>query len=285
MENNIEVCMQIKICTKCKTEKTINEFRVNKNSCKKCEYEKQKARLSSPEAKDHRKEYLKKNWEENKARHNNLRKKKLIELKLNEEQYKKHLENKRQINNKSWAGRNGKTPDDIILNRELRKAQTLLNKELKKLYKNSTVKKGKIFYSEKYKDMRINNTQYKLKDNMRARIRKALKNQSTLKSKSTFELVGCTGAELTQHLLLLEYNKETDHVDHIVPLSRFDLTNPNHQLVVCHYLNLQPLHFFENCSKGDSLPDNWQEIIIQICEVRNIESDSVIQYIQSGVKC
>jgi len=41
-------------------------------------------------------------------------------------------------------------------------------------------------------------------------------------------------------------------VDHITPLSWFNLEDRNQLLVACHYSNLQPLLKSENYSKGNS---------------------------------
>ena len=40
------------------------------------------------------------------------------------------------------------------------------------------------------------------------------------------------------------------HIDHIKPLSSFDLSDRNQLLEACHYTNLQPLWWYENLSKG-----------------------------------
>ena len=41
------------------------------------------------------------------------------------------------------------------------------------------------------------------------------------------------------------------HVDHIVPISKFNLKNPEERNKCFHYTNLQPLWAKENMMKGD----------------------------------
>ena len=48
------------------------------------------------------------------------------------------------------------------------------------------------------------------------------------------------------------------NIDHIVPLAAFDLTNRQHVLLACNYLNLQPLWHEENMSKGDKYSSHFE---------------------------
>lgn len=48
------------------------------------------------------------------------------------------------------------------------------------------------------------------------------------------------------------------HIDHIVPLSSFDLTRPEQLKAACHYTNLRPLWAYENLSKGAKIETETQ---------------------------
>ncbi len=50
------------------------------------------------------------------------------------------------------------------------------------------------------------------------------------------------------------HNRSLWHVDHIVPLSAFDLSCVEQQRVAFHYTNLRPLWAAENVAKHDRIP-------------------------------
>lgn len=97
---------------------------------------------------------------------------------------------------------------------------------------------------------------FKLQNRLRHRLRMALKNN--YKNGSAVALLGCTIDELRRHLESLwlpgmswsNWSNSGWHIDHIKPLSGFDLTDVEQLKVACHYTNLQPLWAKDNISKG-----------------------------------
>lgn len=100
------------------------------------------------------------------------------------------------------------------------------------------------------------NLNFKLAHNLRSRMGKAIKRG--LKPGSAVKDLGCTIEELKLWLeskwlpgMTWENNtRDGWHVDHIIPLSLFDLTDPEQFKKAAHYTNLQPLWCANNISKG-----------------------------------
>lgn len=91
------------------------------------------------------------------------------------------------------------------------------------------------------------------------RVRMALKGQD--KATSTMLLVGCSIAQLKQHLeKQFQPGMSWDtcgengwEIDHIRPCASFDLKDPEQQKACFHYTNLQPLWAIDNRRKGAKL--------------------------------
>ena len=74
--------------------------------------------------------------------------------------------------------------------------------------------------------------------------------------------MGCSISELKDYLeskfqvgMTWENHSQTGwHIDHIKPLSHFDLSDRDQFLQACHYTNLQPLWAKDNLSKSDNYP-------------------------------
>jgi sulfur relay (sulfurtransferase) DsrC/TusE family protein len=97
---------------------------------------------------------------------------------------------------------------------------------------------------------------FKLRKSLCHRLGKLIKQQS---SSIALDFLGCSLQELKAHLeSQFQPNMTWDnhgkwHIDHIKPLSSFDLTDLAQLRAACHYTNLQPLWAKDNLSKGDRL--------------------------------
>ena len=97
--------------------------------------------------------------------------------------------------------------------------------------------------SARHKRKRYSNIGFKIKHNIRTRLRKAIKG----KDASFSEYIGCTIDQLILHLesqfdsKMAWENYGEWHIDHIVPLASFDLTDRAQLLKACNFNNLQPL--------------------------------------------
>jgi hypothetical protein len=139
-------------------------------------------------------------------------------------------------------------------------------KERRKAYNKANREKIKA-WREANKDTIINysknrckiNLQFKLTVTLRSRLNRAIRNNQ--KSGSAVKDLGCTINELKAYLesKFLEgmtwdnWGLHGWHIDHIKPLSLFDLSDRDQFLQACHYTNLQPLWAKDNLSKRDKI--------------------------------
>lgn len=99
-------------------------------------------------------------------------------------------------------------------------------------------------------------TNYKLSKNLRIRLSKSIR--YSWKSGSSVKDLGCSISELKSHLesqfrdgmSWQNWGRDGWHIDHKIPLVKFDLTDRTQFLKAVHYTNMQPLWAFENLSKG-----------------------------------
>lgn len=224
--------MKTKICSKCKTEKSITEFHKNKYSqdglrceCILCRiveseqyYQKNKKRLSQQT-----KEYYQ----------------------IHKKEYKEYLKKYHQTHKERIAKQ--------VKEYQQKNKQKII--EYQKKYRKENHDK----LLEKTKIQRINRRKidinFKIMCNLRKRIWDALK--FNYKSKHTLELLGCSLEHLKSHLeskfkLGMSFsNYGKWHIDHIKPCAKFDLRKVTEQYKCFHFTNLQPLWAKDNLSKGD----------------------------------
>lgn len=116
------------------------------------------------------------------------------------------------------------------------------------------------------------NPYYKLQSNLRIRINLAIKSAKTKRSNKTTELLGCSIKDVRKYLESLwlpgmnweNYSLEGWHIDHIIPVNTFDLTNPEQQKKCFHYTNLRPLWAKDNLSRprdGSDMYENKEFLV------------------------
>ena len=121
--------------------------------------------------------------------------------------------------------------------------------------KEKTKIQGHIYETNRYK----NDLNYRIRKVIRARIRSALARKQ--KSGSAISDLGCTVEEFKSYISLKfqpgmtweNWSYNGWHLDHIIPLSSFDLTNREQFLKACHYTNMQPLWKEDNMKKMNKI--------------------------------
>ena len=104
---------------------------------------------------------------------------------------------------------------------------------------------------------------YRIEVNLRNRLAKAMKGKK--KSASTIKLVGLeSGIAIHDYLNMKSpwfkergVPSEELVTDHMIPCSKYDLTNPDHQKACFHYINLQFLTMPDNNKKKDKVPEGF----------------------------
>lgn len=134
--------------------------------------------------------------------------------------------------------------------------------ELKRQWWKKWIEKNREKRKTYVKNRRINNTHYKIMENMRTSARRFAKGISH--SSHTIDYIGCSQNDLILYLKRTgkEYIKGID-IDHIKPCSSFDCSEENLEksLHECfHYTNLRLFMSEDNNSKNDKFDNNHQKI-------------------------
>lgn len=153
---------------------------------------------------------------------------------------KKSLKQKQKdkINNKAW----------YQANREHSLQQAKKYQELNK-------EKVQAYQREYRKKRYAEDPQYRIAQTLRARLNGALKNKQ--KTGSAIKDLRCSVEFLMKHLEskfvdgMTWDNYGEWEIDHIIPVSQFDLSNREELLKACNYTNLQPLWEKDNIRKSN----------------------------------
>ena len=231
--------MNFKVCSKCKIEKSLDNFHISKRDgyrsrCKECKKVDDKIWRTKNKEKDLE---IKKNWRDSNKEY-------MVNYYNENKEHLKEYLREYYIENRN----------DILYN-------------VKKNYnfnRESKIESSKNYYrmvkdSEEFKEKRrkIANENYKKNPHVHAH-RRILKRHLMLigleKCDRTSNLLGYTSLDLKNHMeKLFKDGMSWDnygewHIDHIKPISKFDISDDTS--VVNALENLQPLWAFENLSKG-----------------------------------
>jgi hypothetical protein len=109
---------------------------------------------------------------------------------------------------------------------------------------------------EKIKLKRVTDLNFQITEILRSKVHKMIKGQNTIYQK----LIGCDIDFLKKWI---EFRFEPDmnwnnlgkcwHIDHILPINKFNVENIHEQQICFHWTNLQPLNCIENIKKSDKL--------------------------------
>ena len=211
-----------KTCSVCKQTKDNNEFEPGRRCCRKC-------RSSAY------KEYYIKN--------------KIKRLKYNREY---------RLNNIGAIRKREKEYEEMRREskKKYRKEYYAKNKEKLAAKKKEYAKNNKDKLAEAQRRYR-KDIKNRIASNIRCRMYYTIKAKRTKKRWSCIKELGCTVEELVMYFegkfhdgMSWENYGTMWHIDHIRPLSWFDLSNTIEFKIACHYTNLQPMLASDNWSKG-----------------------------------
>ncbi len=224
-----------KFCKGCNSFCSRHFFRVRKKGelsdvCIECLSKKHKQ--WAEKNKDHIKQYSKEYWD-------NLSPEKKLAEKIRLKKYRE--ENLEYIKNRDR--------ECYLKNIDRRKqvSKEYIRKNLKNIYIKRKIKME-------------SDPQYNLSVRVRSRISTKLKQHLANKSCGSVELLGCSFGFYVKYLQRkFDKNMSWDNygkywqIDHILPLSRFNLTDVSQQKIAFHYTNTQPLEKITNMSKGNKI--------------------------------
>lgn len=224
--------MDTKVCSKCKEEKSVEEFGRKKTSKDGLRYKCKECRNLDL-----------KSWRV-----------------LNKEKVSGYRRKYRDSNAEKTAERKHRyyTINKVKITERMRKYR-VANKERLAEY-NRNYEKGK----------RLSDNSYRLRSVTRSRQKKALK--KVIDSKSTIRDMGCTAQEACSHLeSLFDENMTWENwgsywqLDHIFPLAKANMKDRVEYLAVWNWRNLQPLMVEENRLKSDTVTPAAQELFDSLC--------------------
>lgn len=187
-----------------------------------------------------------------------------------QENKEKELENAKIYyqNNKEYYSRIGaeyyQNNKDRILERHSEWEEN--NKERRKEFHKNYYQRNKDRYrrnAREYQRWFRSTNKGRIINTLRSRLGRVCKGLSDIET--TKDLIGCDYENFKEHIENQftegmswdNYGLKGWHLDHIIPISRFDIENEEERKACFHYTNLQPLWAEDNWSKNDKTMDEW----------------------------
>ncbi len=221
-----------KLCVGCKQSKKYNDFTKNhtkkdglNNYCRMCQ-KKYREKIKDQTEK-YQQEYRKINSEKLSLQQKHYRMNHKQKISERDRRYRSDNKDKIRLKHQQWSDK---------------------NREYIRAYRN-----------QRYHDKNKHSLEHRLRSSLRSRVRLAI--GAGKKCAKTMELVGCSLEDLRKHIEKQfidgmswdNYGLYGWHIDHRVPCSNFDLTDPVQQKQCFHYTNLQPLWAKDNLIKSNKL--------------------------------
>jgi hypothetical protein len=207
------------------------------------------------------KEYGRKYYSENGRKPQDAEERKRYLKKYREENKEILAEKQKDYCEKNKESRREQQAEYRELNREKRNAKSrewyYKNKEKRNKYSKQYQKDNKEELNRKKKEKYSKDVSYRLKLNLRNRLNAAIRNKC--KSGSAVKDLGCTIDDFILYIESLFCDGMTWenwgewHLDHIKPLSKFDLENREQFLEACNYRNIQPMWALDNLQKSNKI--------------------------------
>ena len=245
-----------KTCSTCEVEKTIDSFYFIKNSnnyrnqCKLCVSDRKKQYYADNKEKVCAKaaEYKQNNKENVVASQAEYRQNNKEKIAARNAEY--HQKNKEKIAARNAEYRQNNKEKIAAKKVEYAKHNKEKIAARKAEYTQQNRKKNNEYNRNRHK----NNANAKLANNIRSRINKALKGHN--KSFHTKEILGIDIENYKKWLLFQmtpEMNFNNIHIDHVKPISSFDISNDNELLEAFNWRNTQPLLKQDNLRKSNKV--------------------------------
>ena len=129
---------------------------------------------------------------------------------------------------------------------------------------------NRVKINARYNNRRKNSPQFRARLNLKQRLYEVVKSQGGKKLDSTKNLIGCDWQTFVKHIEKSFYNRTKNnepmtwdnygewHMDHIKPISSFDLRTLTGQKESMYYKNIQALWAEDNHDKNDRL--DWEKV-------------------------